>query len=149
MAPRLAPGQAAWVWRLARTMPFYKHLGMRLTKLGYGESEMKVMITRDLTQDARVAHGGVAASLIDSVVGLAVCTMLEKHELITTVEMKVNFIAPAKLGLLMATGKIIHKGTRIAVGDAEVRDSKRRLVAKGLVTYIILGKRAGQTKDIS
>ena len=102
---------------------------------------MKVMVTRGLTQDAGVAHGGVAASLIDSVVGLAVCTMLDRQELITTVEMKVNFIAPAKLGLLTATGKIIHKGKRIAVGDAEVRDSKKRLVAKGLVTYIILGKR--------
>ena len=67
--------------------------------------------------------------------------MLDRQELITTVEMKVNFIAPAKLGLLTATGKIIHKGKRIAVGDAEVRDSKKRLVAKGLVTYIILGKR--------
>jgi len=130
-------------------MPFYKHLGLRLTKLGYGESEMKVMVTRGLTQDARVAHGGVAASLIDSVVGLAVCTMLGRQELITTVEMKVNFIGPAKPGLLTATGKIIQKGKRIAVGDAEVRDSKKRLVAKGLVTYLILGKRTARPKDIS
>jgi len=146
---RLAPGQAAWVWRLARTMPFYKHLGLRLTKLGYGQSEMQVMVTRGLTQDVGVAHGGVAASLIDSVVGLAVCTVLDGRELITTVEMKVNFIAPAKPGLLRAKGKIIHKGKRIAVGDAEVRDSKKRLVAKGLVTYMILGNHTQRLRSIS
>jgi acyl-coenzyme A thioesterase PaaI-like protein len=36
--------------------------------------------------------------------------MLNEQELITTVEMKVNFITPAKPGLLRAKGKIIHKG---------------------------------------
>lgn len=120
-------------------MPFYKHLGMKLTKLGYGQSEMKVMVTRRLTQDAGVAHGGVAASLIDSVVGLAVCTTLGEKELITTIELKLNFIAQAKPGLLRARGKIIHRGKRIAVGDAEVKDANGKLVAKGLVTYMILG----------
>jgi len=75
--------------------------------------------------------------------------MLDRQQLITTVEMKMNFIAPAKLGLLIATGKIIHKGTRIAVGDGEVTDLKKRLVAKGLVTYLILDKLARQSKHIS
>lgn len=102
---------------------------------------MRLLVRRELTQGVGVAHGGVAASLIDSVVGLALCTMLRGRELITTVELKVNFIAPAKLGLLRARGKILHKGKRIAVGEAEVRDRKGLLIAKGLLTYMILGDR--------
>jgi uncharacterized protein (TIGR00369 family) len=121
-------------------MPFYNHLGIHLTKLGPGSAEIRVKVTKRLTQDAGVAHGGVAAALIDSAVGLALCTMLRAEESITTVELKVNFTAPAQLGLLKASGRIIHKGRRIAVGEAEVKDQKRRLIAKGLVTYIILRK---------
>lgn len=127
-----------WIWRLAREMPFYKHLGMHLTRLGAGRAEIRIKVTKRLTQDAGVAHGGVAAALIDSAVGLALCTMLDAEEFITTVELKVNFTAPAQLGLLKASGHIIHKGKRIAVGEAEVKDQKRRLIAKGLVTYIIM-----------
>jgi len=120
-------------------MPFYKHLGLRLTKLSRERAEMRVRVTDRLTQGAGVAHGGVAAALIDSAVGLALCTTLKPEEVITTVEMKVNFTAPAKPGLLRANARIIQRGKRIAVGEAEVRDRNRILVAKGFVTYIILG----------
>jgi len=129
-----------WIRQLAREMPFYNHLGMHLTRLGTGRAEIRINVTRRLTQDAGVAHGGVAAALVDSAVGLALCTMLDAEEFITTVELKVNFTAPAQLGLLKASGHIIHKGKRIAVGEAEVKDQKRRLIAKGLVTYIIMRK---------
>jgi acyl-CoA thioesterase len=129
-----------WIRQLAREMPFYNHLGMHLTRLGTGRAEIRINVTRRLTQDAGVAHGGVAATLIDSAVGLALYTMLDAEEFITTVELKVNFTAPAQLGLLKASGQIIHKGKRIAVGEAEVKDQKKRLIAKGLVTYIIMKK---------
>ncbi len=129
-----------WIWQLAKEMPFYNQLGIRLTKLGPGRAEILIKVTKRLTQGAGVAHGGVAAALIDSAVGLALCTMLDSKEFTTTVEMKVNFTAPAQPGVLKASGRIIHKGKRIAVGEAEVRDRKRTLIAKGLVTYIILKK---------
>ncbi len=120
-------------------MPFYKHLGISLRKLGPGRAEIQLKVGKHLTQGAGVAHGGVAAALVDSAVGLALCTLLKRQELITTVELKLNFLAPAKPNLwLRASGKIIHKGRHIAVGEAEVRDSNRTIVAKGLVTYFIL-----------
>jgi len=122
---------------------------MRLTKLGRGRAEMRVKVMNQLTQDAGVAHGSVAAALIDSAVGLALCTLLKSQEVISTVELKVNFIAPAQPGFLKASGHILHKGKRIAVGEAEVRDQGRTLIAKGLVTYIILGKQHQRVLDVS
>ena len=139
----------AWIWMLSRRMPFYKHLGMQLVKLSRGRAEMRVEVTKGLTQDAGVAHGGVAATLIDSSVGLAVCTLLKPNETTTTVEMKLNFTAPAKPGRLRATARIIQRGKRIIVGEAEVRDRKRTLIAKGLVTYIILENQRRKLLNLS
>jgi uncharacterized protein (TIGR00369 family) len=119
-------------------MPFYRHLGINLAGIGWGRAEIHLKVGRRLTQSAGFAHGGVAAALIDSAVGLALCTMLDPQEHITTVELHVNYIAPAQLGVLKSRGKIIHKGRRIAVGDAEVRDERGKLVSKGSATYIIL-----------
>jgi acyl-coenzyme A thioesterase PaaI-like protein len=56
--------------------------------------------------------------------------------------MKVNYITPAPLGLVKAKGRIIHKGSRLAVGEAVVFE-ENKTVAKGLVTYMILDGRVG------
>ncbi len=130
-------------------MPFYKHLGISLRKLGWGRADIQVKVGRHLTQGSGVAHGGVASALVDSAVGLALCTLLKSQEVITTVELKVNFLVPAKPGILTASGRIIHKGKRIAVGEAEVRDSNRTLLAKGLVTYIVLASKRRPTMNSS
>jgi uncharacterized protein (TIGR00369 family) len=130
-------------------MPFYKHLGITLTRVGWGRVEIRLKVTRRLIQSAGFAHGGVTAALIDSAVGLALCTMLDSKEMITTVELNVNFIAPAELGILKARGKIIHKGKRVAVGDAEVRDGRGKLVSKGSATYMILGNNRQRVLDLS
>jgi len=95
-------------------------------------------VGRGLTQQAGFAHGGVSASLIDSAVGLALCTMIDHGSAITTIDLQVSFLAPAKPGSLTARGRIIHKGKRTAVGDCQVTDEKGKLVSKGTATYVIL-----------
>jgi len=133
--------QLVWIRRLARAIPFYKHLGINLTKVNWGNAEIQLKVKKQLTQSVGFAHGGVSAALIDSAVGLALCTMLDQTELITTVSLNVNFIAPAGPGVLTARGRIYRKGKHLAVGDAEVRDEKGTLVSKGSATYMRLKKR--------
>lgn len=130
-------------------MPFYKHLGITLARVSWGSAEIRLKVKTRLTQSAGFAHGGVSAALIDSAIGLALWTMLNPQELITTVELNVNFIAPAELGILKTQGKIVHKGKRVAVGDAEVRDERGRLISKGSATYMILGKSRQRVLDLS
>jgi uncharacterized protein (TIGR00369 family) len=146
---RLNSRHTAWVRRLARTIPFYKHLGITLEKVGWGNVEIHLKVNRRLTQSTGFAHGGVSAALIDSAVGLALCTMLASQDPITTVELGVNFIAPAELGVLKTRGKILHKGKRIAFGDAEIRDEHGRLISKGSATYLILGNKRQRVLDVS
>jgi len=60
-----------WIRSLVRTIPLYKLMGMRLTKLNSGRAEMRMRISKKLTQEIGIAHGGVIAALVDSVIGLA------------------------------------------------------------------------------
>src|SRR3989304_5983158 len=114
---RLSASQASWIRQLAARMPFYRYMGIRLTRLGWGRSEIRMKVSKGLIQNAGFAHGGVSASLVDSAVGLALCTMIDKVDLITTIDLEVHFLAPAKPGLLTARGEIINKGKTIPVGD--------------------------------
>jgi uncharacterized protein (TIGR00369 family) len=54
--------------------------------------------------------------------------------------MKINFLKPLKGGEIVAEAKIVHRGTMTAIGDVEVRDEDKNLVAKGLATYAIFQK---------
>jgi acyl-CoA thioesterase len=116
-------------------------MGIRVTKLGSGRSEIKIEVRKRVTHQLGFAHGGVSASLIDSAVGLALCTMIDHASTITTINLNVNFLAPAKPGSLTAQGRIIHKGKRTAVGESQVADEDGKLVSKGNATYLILENR--------
>ena len=138
---RLSVGQAGWVRQVAAKMPFYQFMGIRLTNVGWGRSEIRMRVSGEVTQLSGFAHGGVAASLVDSAVGLALCTIIDQGTAITTIDLQVNFLAPAKPGSLTAQGRIVHKGKRTAVGDCQVRDGSGRLVSRGTATYLILENR--------
>ena len=123
---------------MERSIPFCKYLGITIVRLGHGRAEIKLNVTKSLTQSRGVAHGGIAATLVDSSIGFALYTLIKPAQKTTTVEMKVNYLAPATPGVLKAEGRIIRRGRRIAVGESEVRDENGLLIAKGLATYITL-----------
>jgi hypothetical protein len=43
---------------------------------------------------------------------------------LTTVEIKVNFLAPTQKGKLVAKGRCIRLGKTLALGDAEIRNNE-------------------------
>src|SRR2546430_8966403 len=47
---------------------------------------------------AGTVHGGLAATLLDSAMGLAIRTMLEKGFAQTTLEFKISLVRPIKIG---------------------------------------------------
>ena len=64
-------------------------------------------------------HGGVISALLDTAAGLAVWTQLEMGDLISTVDLRVDYLRPGKPELLFAKGRVVRQGNR--VGVAEVR----------------------------
>ena len=84
-----------------------------------------------------IAHGGAIAGFMDCVLGLTALSLsFTDNNLVSTVEFKMNFIRPAKLGeKLIGTGKIDYKGKSLIIASADIRTEKGDLVAKGLGTF--------------
>ena len=116
--------------------PFPSYLGMEIDKLDYGFARLRMKFKNELSQGAGFFHGGAITSLCDTSVGVALFTMVDEGDNILTVELKINFIAPADDDIF-AEARIIHKGRRTAVGDVDVKKSDGTLVAKALVTYYV------------
>ncbi len=85
-------------------------------------------------------HGGLAATLLDSVLGCAIHTMLPAGVGYTTLEIKVNYIRSMTrdTGTVYSEGKVIYKGGRIATAEGRITDASGKLYAHATTTCIIL-----------
>ena len=124
--------------KAVETAPYYQLLQIRLEEIDAGFARFRMPFRRELMQAYGVAHGGAITSLADTAVAFALMTLIQPGERVTTVEMKINFLAPVVEGELIGESRIIQKGKRLALADMEVKDKKGKLIAKGLATYMIL-----------
>ena len=69
-------------------------------------------------------HGGIVATLLDSVMGCAVHSKLPRGRGYTTVEIKVNYVRPMKreTGRVQAIAKVVHLGGKIATAEGSIVD---------------------------
>lgn len=88
---------------------------------------------------AGTVHGGLAATLLDSCMGLAIRSTLEKGVGQTTIEFKISLVRPITLetGLIRAEGVVLNCGRRIATAEGRITDQQGRLLAHGTTTCLI------------
>ena len=84
-------------------------------------------------------HGGLSATLLDTAMGLAIRTMLEKGVAQTTLEFKISMVRPItpQTGLVKAEGKVISCGRRIGTAEGTLRDTNGRVLTHGTTTCLI------------
>lgn len=84
-------------------------------------------------------HGGIAATLLDSVMGCSIHTMLKAGTGYTTVEIKINYVRAMTdgTGEVRAEGKVINLGSRIATAEGRLTDASGKLLAHGTTTCLV------------
>ena len=84
-------------------------------------------------------HGGYAAILLDSAMGLAVHTALPAGTGYTTLEFKISFIKgmTEDTGPVRSEGKTLSVGRRAATAEARITDAKGRLLAHATTTCLV------------
>ncbi|WP_315779259.1 PaaI family thioesterase [Bradyrhizobium sp. SZCCHNPS1003] len=84
-------------------------------------------------------HGGYAAILLDSAMGLAVHTMCPQGSGYTTLEFKVSFIKAMTeaTGIVRTEGRTLSFGRRAATAEARIVDSQGRLLAHATTTCLV------------
>ena len=88
---------------------------------------------------AGTVHGGFAATLLDSCMGLAVWSTLEKGLGQTTLEFKISLVRPItpETGVISAEGIVLSRGRRVGTAEGRITDSNGRLLAHGTTTCLI------------
>jgi uncharacterized protein (TIGR00369 family) len=140
---RRAMGGLAFVQGLVNgTLP----LNTIAQTLGYDVAEVesgRVVVTL-IPNDTHLnpsgtVHGGLAATLLDSAMGLAIWSTLEKGLGQTTLEFKISLIRPIApgMGVIRAEGTVLNRGRRVGTAEGRITDEKGRLLAHGTTTCLI------------
>ena len=84
-------------------------------------------------------HGGLAATLLDSALGCAIFSTIEKGDGWTTLELKLNFVRTITkdTGPIRAEGRILHRGRTIATSEGDIKDRAGKIYAHATTTCMI------------
>ena len=115
--------------------PYHWFLGLELVRFEDGLCEIRMPFRAELLREegSDWLHGGVVSALIDIAGDYAVESRTGSD--VPTVDLRVDYLRPAKRGSLFATGRVIKLGRRVAVADVEVKDEEGQLVAVGRGVY--------------
>jgi uncharacterized protein (TIGR00369 family) len=119
--------------------PVIDLVGISLTDVDEGRVVMCLTPAEYHYNPLGTMHGGILATLLDSVMGCAVHTTLPKGRGYTSLEIKVNYVRTVTnaSGELSAEGRIVHGGKRSAVAEGRVVDGKGRLCATASTTCLV------------
>src|SRR4051794_28927680 len=85
--------------------PFVRHMGMRITELAWGRAIFEMTAAEFRLQPFKVVHGGNVATLIDTATFWACYLAMDSDDDgLATVDLKLNYLAPARLEPLQCTG---------------------------------------------
>ena len=119
--------------------PIGKALGFRVSEVELGRVVFDYTPVFDHFNPLGTVHGGIAATLLDSVMGCCIHTTLKAGIGYTTVEIKVNYVRAMtdKTGPVKAEGKVINVGARIATSEGRLVDAAGKLLAHGTTTCLV------------
>lgn len=114
-------------------------LGYEVVEAENGRVVVTLLPNDRLLNPAGTVHGGLTATLLDSCMGLAIQSTLDKGIGQTTLEFKISLVRPItpETGVIRAEGTVLNCGRRIGTADGRVTDSKGRLLAHGTTTCLI------------
>jgi uncharacterized protein (TIGR00369 family) len=93
------------------------------------------------SEGGHIVHGGMVATLLDTAMGGACWTVLDKHESFLTADLHVEFIRASRPGVLTADGRVVQRNRRVCFCSAELFDADERLLAAARCTQVLLGER--------
>jgi uncharacterized protein (TIGR00369 family) len=129
--------------------PLAELLGFRLAEVERGRAVFELEPAEYHYNPIGTVHGGVAATLLDSVMGCAVHSTLAAGVGYTSVDLHVHFVRPltADTGRVRCEGAVVHAGSRMATAEGRLVGADSKLYAHGTATCLLLDRPTAARSD--
>lgn len=112
--------------------PLQKHLGFKITAWSEGFARFELPMEEHLMNRYGIAHGGVHATLADTVMGYCGCYTgdPDNRALAMTLNLSVNYIGPLKGKTMIAEGRVTGGGRKTFFAEAVIMDEDGNTAAR-------------------
>jgi len=117
--------------------PFLEHTGASLKSYDKGKAEVELFTKPYHLQHLEFIHGGVISTLMDNTGWYAAMSSLQEGQTAVTMEIKINYLKPAKGKYLLAKAEVKRAGRTTSFVTIELT-CEEKLVAYATGTYAIL-----------
>jgi len=128
--------------------PFNTWLGIEIVRREAGEAEVAIDLEPHHLNRRGVAHGGVVTALLDSALGAAVISSMPEEWWCATTSLSTQFHDGVGSGRLIATGRVLRRGGKIAFAAGEVHDRRGRPIASAHGTWHLWNRRPRRSDAI-
>jgi uncharacterized protein (TIGR00369 family) len=120
--------------------PMLMLLGIRLVEVEHGRVVFAARVEERFYNGTGVAHGGFAATLLDTALGCSINSTTPAGKRFTTLELKVNLTRALtiEVGNVFCEGKVLHVGNQTGVSEARIVDQRGKLYAHATTTCIAI-----------
>lgn len=116
-----------------------KTIPMQPTEISEGSVTFKAQADQNHLNPLGGVHGGFAATVLDSVTGCAVHTMLPAGVGYGTIDLNVKMCRPVPQNqALIATGKVINLSKNLGISEGKIIDEEGKLYAYATATCMII-----------
>ncbi|MBY0096816.1 PaaI family thioesterase [Mesobacillus maritimus] len=115
--------------------PYLNHLGFEVMVQDGKDILVKLSIDSRHLNIQQNLHGGVHASMLDTIQSVALKTVYKTN--VTALNLNVHYVTGINQGLITANARIIQQGYKIAAVESEIVDERGELIAKGSGVYKI------------
>jgi len=136
--PVLNPDYLRAIYDRINGSPFVRHLPMRIVSVEVDRARVELDIEECHLQPFGIVHGGVLATLIDTATFWAGFGRLPADSGLVNVDLKLNYLAPAVAGRLVARGRCIRAGRTISYAEASVTGPDGSILVHGTSTLMAL-----------
>ncbi len=116
-----------------------EHLDIRITEIGPDYLRATMPVSPRTHQPMGVLHGGASVALAETVGSVAanLCVDPATHVCLGQ-EVNANHLRPVSSGLVTATARPYHLGSRSQVWQIEIRDARDKLVCVSRLTMAVV-----------
>jgi uncharacterized protein (TIGR00369 family) len=120
--------------------PISRLLDFWLVSADPGEAVFECTVGEHHYNPLGMVHGGLACTLLDSVVGCAAHTTMPAGVGYTSIDLNVSYLRPilATTGLLRAHGRVVKGGQRVVFAEGSLTDAAGTVFATATSSLLVL-----------
>ncbi len=121
------------------TPPCATLLGLDILEADHGNGRVKIAFTAkpEFCNASGNVQGGFLAAMLDDCMEPAILIATNAKMFPSTIDLNVQYLAPAKPGQLIGKGRVVKIGKTIGFVEAELEDASRNLIARATASVRI------------